>query len=166
MADGVDKQDKDFEKDPLSFFAVGDDSSSSSSDSDSDEDDKQRYVSQDKNNDTNNSKGMRASKLPSPHTLFATVGRPSFLNTTQEESIVDWDKLSTKYNPAIYASAPVVSLEEREKDDTYSDAMISSTPLKYGKELSEIQKHMVLHSKRGSDIRLLAHTESSEKNTG
>lgn len=161
----MEQKDKDSDKDPLSFFAAGDDSSSS--DSEDEGYDNEKDVKEDKDNGEKSCKDTKASKLPSPHTLFATVGRPSFLNTTrQEESTVDWDKLSTKYNPAIYASAPVVSLEEREKDDTYSDAMITSNPIKYGKELSDIQKHIVIHGKRGSDIRLLTHRESSEKNPG
>lgn len=165
MADEVDKQNKNADKDPLSFFAAGDDSSSS--DSEDEGYDNQNDVKEVKNDEASDPKDSGASKLPSPHTLFATVGRPSFLNTTlQEESTVDWDKLSTKYNPSIYAAAPVVSLEEREKDDTYSDAMITSNPMKYGKELTDIQKHIVLHGKRGSDIRLMTHRESAEKSPG
>ncbi|XP_031557116.1 uncharacterized protein LOC116293785 [Actinia tenebrosa] len=164
MADEVEQKDKDTEKDPLSFFAAGDDSSSS--DSEDEGYDNEINVKVDKNDKANDSNDSIASKLPSPHTLFASVGRPSFLNTNQEESTVDWDKLSTKYNQAVYAAAPVVSLEEREKDDSYSDAMITSNPIKYGKELSDIQKHIVIHGKRGSDIRLMTHRESSDKNPG
>lgn len=156
--------DKDDKQDPLSFFAAGDDSSSS----DSENDDENNQVSKNKSKNDDNDDGSltKVSKLPSPQMLFATIGKPKFLKTNQEEAIIDWDKLSTQYNPAIIAASPVVSLEEREKDERYTDATIASSGTKYGKELTDIQKHILLHGKRGSDIRLMTHTESSKKEQG
>lgn len=157
-------EEKEEQKDPLSFFTAGDDSSSS--DSEDDEETYQECKNINKEDDKNETSISAASKLPSPHTLFATVGKPKFLKTMQEEALVDWDKLSTQYNPAVLAAAPVVSLEEREKDEKYSDATITSSATKYGKELTDIQKHIVLHGKRGSDIRLMTHNEGSKKDEG
>lgn len=158
--------EREGEKDVLSFFAVGDDDSSSS-DSEGEEEISQKLENKSTSKGQNDTKNVSpSSKLPSPDTLFATIGKPKFLNTLQEETLVDWNKLSTQYNPAVITAAPMVSLEEREKDERYSDATIASTPMKYGKELTDIQKHIVLHGKRGSDIRLMTHTESSVKDDG
>ncbi|EDO47174.1 predicted protein [Nematostella vectensis] len=153
MAD--DKKDDN----PLSFFSTGDDDSSSS-DSDSEND---------KEHDTDNSEVTKKqlhspeSKLPSPDTLFATVGRPSFLATTKEENTIDWDVISKRCEPnmSVY-SAPPMSLKERENSAEYNDAMITSQPQKYGKELSDIQKHLLVHGKRpANDIRAMTHREGS-----
>lgn len=70
--------------DPLSFFA-GEDSSDSDSEGDPEPEKPSETVEED----------IRPDKLPSPDTLFATVGRPSFLSTSLCSSgghrEVDWD---------------------------------------------------------------------------
>ena len=68
--------------DPLSFFA-GDDSS----DSDSEEDLERGRSSP---NTVTECSESTAGKLPSPSTLFATVGMPSFLKNPQEKHL-NWD---------------------------------------------------------------------------
>lgn len=68
--------------DPLSFFA-GDDSS------DSDSEGGQERGKSSPNTVTECSESTTG-KLPSPSTLFATVGRPSFLENPQEKHL-DWD---------------------------------------------------------------------------
>ena len=69
--------------DPLSFFAAED-----SSDSENEGTPEPREVPEEDEEDN------RPDKLPSPDTLFATVGRPSFLSTTLNPSDkeVNWDR--------------------------------------------------------------------------
>ena len=149
MADESKDTDSDHqdEKDPLSFFTAGDSSSSDNSESEEEtEEDSQDGF---KSKDSRKRVASPKTKLPSPTTLFATVGRPSFLET-KEESYVDWNSLSKRYEPNTYSappvqfSSPVVSRDNEE----YEDAVISSAPVKYGKEISDIQKHLVIHEKR------------------
>jgi hypothetical protein len=72
--------------DPLSFFA-GEDSSDSESEGDPEPENPSEKVEED---------DSRPDKLPSPDTLFATVGRPSFLSTSLNPSgrrgEVNWDR--------------------------------------------------------------------------
>lgn len=151
MADGsadghLDKEECD-DKDPLSFFTAGDSSSSSDSESESDvKDDKQDKL---KSNSSGANVSALKTKLPSPTTLFATVGRPAFLET-KEESYVDWNSLSKRYEPNTYSAPPVQfsTVTESRESEEYEDAVISSAPVKYGKEMSDIQKHLVIHEKR------------------
>lgn len=147
-----DKDESVAEKDPLSFFTAGDSSSSSDSESDNDAD-------KDKESKSKSSTAKKASspktKLPSPTTLFATVGRPAFLET-KEESYVDWNSLSKRYEPNTYSAPPVQfppAAESRDSEE-YEDAVISSAPVKYGKEISDIQKHLVVHDKRSVKVAL------------
>lgn len=144
MADAADLSSDHSEdgKDPLSFFTAGD--SCSSSDSENEEETKE-----DKKEDVIRKVSTPNTKLPSPSTLFATVGRPSFLET-KDENYVDWNSLSKRYEPNTYSAAPVQfsSVSESRDSEDYEDAVISSAPVKYGKELSDIQKHLVIHEKR------------------
>lgn len=152
MAD--DQSDKDesvAEKDPLSFFAAGDSSSSSDSESDNNDDDKGSSL---KSSTSIKNTTSPATKLPSPTTLFATVGRPAFLES-KEESYVDWNSLSKRYEPNTYSAPPVQSSVAESRDsEEYEDAVISSAPVKYGKEMSDIQKHLVVHDKRSVKVAL------------
>ncbi|XP_067056705.1 UPF0690 protein C1orf52 homolog [Acropora muricata] len=148
MADVSKEECLEQEKDPLSFFSAAD--SDSSSDSDSDEETKKEYRDYDKSNDSGKQNVSPASKLPSPTTLFATVGRPSFLET-KEDNYVDWNSLTKSYEPNTYSAPPVqfASVAEIRGSEEYDDdAVISSAPVKYGKEISDIQKHLVVHEKR------------------
>lgn len=150
--DHSDKDESVAEKDPLSFFAAGDSSSSSDSESDNNDDDKGsslKYSSSIKNTTS------PTTKLPSPTTLFATVGRPAFLES-KEESCVDWNSLSKRYDPNTYSAPPVQfsSVAESRDSEEYEDAVISSAPVKYGKEMSDIQKHLVVHDKRSVKVAL------------
>lgn len=136
------------DKDPLSFFSAGDSSSTSDSENESDvrDDDQDKLKSK---SPAGNASALKT-KLPSPTTLFATVGRPAFLET-KEESYVDWNSLSKRYEPNTYSAPPVqfppVTESSRDSEE-YEDAVISSAPVKYGKEISDIQKHLVVHEKR------------------
>ena len=69
--------------DPLSFFA-GEDSSDSESEAEPEQEEATENVED----------NSRSDKLPSPDTLFATVGRPSFLSTslTPSQRQVNWDR--------------------------------------------------------------------------
>ena len=143
-------------KGPLSFFAVGD-SSESESESEVEEVTKTAVIS----------KSVKAkefsptSKLPSPQTLFATVGRPSFLDTARDlETNIDWNSLSKRYessflNPVEYSSPPAPVSVASAAEDEYDEAVVSSAPVKYKKQPTDIQKHMVVHKKRSADIRVL-----------
>ena len=147
MADEEDSTSQE-QSDPLSFFTAGGDSS----DSDSDEDEETH--SNEPSNEPKESVEEKSpkSKLPSPHTLFATVGRPAFLET-KEESHLDWNSLSKRYEPSVTYTAPPVQFTARpEESDEYSDdAVISSAPIKYKKEASDIQKHLLVHHKRTAE---------------
>ena len=143
MADG----EEDLAKDPLSFFAAGESSSGSDTESEGEAVKKKENSlnSQDRASEEPPSK----TKLPSPTTLFATIGRPAFLET-KEECCVDWNSLSKRYEPHTYSAPPVTfseTLAERESEE-YEEAVISSAPVKYGKEVSDIQKHLIIHEKR------------------
>ena len=69
--------------DPLSFFA-GEDSSDSEGEGENEPQEETEKVEE----------VDRPDKLPSPDTLFATVGRPSFLKTslTPSDREVNWDR--------------------------------------------------------------------------
>ena len=132
--------------DPLSFFAAGGDSS----DSDSDEDAESSKLHNQPNRSDEHEKSPE-SKLPSPRTLFATVGRPAFLDK-KEEYDLDWNSLSKRYEPSVsYAAPPVQFNAATEQNDEYDDAVISSAPIKYKREASEIQKHLLVHHKRTAE---------------
>lgn len=108
-----------------------------------------------KSNSSGKKPSLTKTKLPSPTTLFATVGRPAFLES-KEESHVDWDSLSKRYEPNTYSAPPVQfsSVAESRESEEYEDAVISSAPVKYGKEISDIQKHLVVHDKRSVKVAL------------
>ena len=127
--------------DPLSFFATED-----SSDSESEEIPVPQEVQEkDEEND-------RPDKLPSPDTLFATVGRPSFLSTTLNPSDreVNWDRFvkndttENVHSDGTYAAiAPPSDLEQSRGNissslsiaiaSTYTTPSheISAAPVKY-----------------------------------
>ena len=134
-------------KDPLSFFTAGDSSSSSDSENEKETEEDKKHCLNSK--DVMKKVSSPKTKLPSPTTLFATVGRPSFLET-KDENYVDWNSLSKRYEPNTYSAPPVqfCSVSESRDSEDYEDAVISSAPVKYGKELSDIQKHLVIHEKR------------------
>lgn len=149
MADGHSEahEESSDKKDPLSFFTAED--LGSSSDSESDEETSTDNQDSLKSNSSVKKVSSPKTKLPSPTTLFATVGRPSFLET-KEENYVDWNSLSKRYEPNTYSAPPVQfsSVAESRESEEYEDAVISSAPVKYGKEISDIQKHLVIHEKR------------------
>lgn len=154
MADEHSDRDESVaEKDPLSFFTAGD--SSSSSDSESDNDPGEDKESRLKSSSSVKKASSPKTKLPSPTTLFATVGRPAFLES-KEESPVNWNSLSKRYEPNTYSAPPVqfLSVAESRDNEEYEDAVISSAPVKYGKEMSDIQKHLVVHDKRSVKVAL------------
>lgn len=153
MADEHSEKDKSVaEKDPLSFFTAGDSSSSSDSESDKDV---EEHEEEKKTSSSEKKLSSTKIKLPSPTTLFATVGRPAFLES-KEESQVDWNSLSKRYEPNTYSAPPVQfsSVAESRESEEYEDAVISSAPVKYGKEISDIQKHLVIHDKRSVKVAL------------
>lgn len=127
--------------DPLSFFAAED-----SSDSESEGIPSPQEVPEKDEEDT------RPDKLPSPDTLFATVGRPSFLSTTLNPSgrEVNWDRFvkndteENVHSDGMYAAiAPPSDLESSRGNissslsiaiaSTYTTPSheISAAPVKY-----------------------------------
>lgn len=137
--------------DPLSYFA-GD----SSSDTDEEEEETAKVVS------GNGSAGGEgdASKLPSPDTLFATVGRPSFLKDTSPDDI-DWDKFVKSSEPVEadmhsvsgYSAIPPPSSAETQQ------ASISAAPVKYTpadmdpkfRTVSSVGDHQTAGTKRAAE---------------
>ena len=77
--------------DPLAFFAEGDDSSSS-------EDEEATEWRTKAPKKAEESEGNDGDKLPSPDTLFRSVGRPSFLDDPKERYI-DWDRFVKSSEP-------------------------------------------------------------------
>lgn len=76
MADEpLNKEGNSADKDPLSFFTAGDSSSNSDSENESDvRNDEQDKL---KSNSPAGNASAAKTKLPSPTTLFATVGKPA-----------------------------------------------------------------------------------------
>lgn len=92
--------------DPLNFFTAGDDSS----DSDDEEDTGDRDSRPDRPSDVENG---GADKLPSPDSLFKSVGRPSFLDNPSEK-FIDWDRFVKKNTeveePSVHDSEGYVAI--------------------------------------------------------
>lgn len=92
--------------DPLNFFTAGDDSS----DSDDEEDTGDRDSRLDRPSDVEND---GADKLPSPDSLFKSVGRPSFLDNPSEK-FIDWDRFVKKNTeveePSVHDSEGYVAI--------------------------------------------------------
>ena len=114
--------------DPLSFFA-GDDSSTS--ESESGEDAAPERETKDNTEDQEN-----GNKLPSPSTLFASIGRPDFLDNPLEKHI-DWDRFvknpdsppeSNVHASGHYAAIPP---PKTEAFPTSTPSEISAPPIKY-----------------------------------
>ena len=139
----------DQEEKGLSFFTADDNDSSSESDSD-----EERFKTTAKEAEGNGSvEGDPKDKLPSPSTLFATVGKPKFLDRPLEDEDVDWNSLSKRYEPLFeYSSvsypAETVDLSSAER----TEASVSGAPVKYKREISETTRHMFLHGKRSVDM--------------
>ena len=132
--------------DPLSFFAGEDSSDSESEGEENQEDTKIDSKLNEKEADSNE----LSSKLPSPDTLFATVGRPAFLDTAPDRHI-NWDRFVKKHEDNIHetdshiAIPPPADLDSGNRSkpvssglsiaiaSTYSEpsAEISAKPVKY-----------------------------------
>ena len=141
--------------DPLSFFA-GDASSSSSEDEASDAEDQEKEAEPqlDETGD----------RLPSPRTMFATVGRPSFLDNPLENQL-DWDKLarvaeedSEHQSGGWYSAVPPPS-----ELNGSSDVSVSAAPLKYDVEKGETEEEASTAAASGVKRALSADEEEGEK---
>ena len=108
--------------DPLNFFAGGEDSS----DSEEGEDAGDRNTRPDKPSEGENGEG---DKLPSPDSLFKTVGRPSFLNNPNEK-FIDWDRFVKKNSepeePSVHESEGYVAIPPPESLREKSGPVTSS----------------------------------------
>ena len=139
----------------LSFFTADDNETSSES-----ENEEESITT----NEPLTKTSTQANKLPSPTTLFATVGKPKFLETPLEQNEVDWNALSKRYEPLFeYSSvsypAESVDLESEERND----ASISGAPIKYKTEISETKRHLFLHGKRSADLATVADAQPSSQ---
>lgn len=137
----------------LSFFTADD--NETSSESENEEESCQTH-------EPTTTETSNANKLPSPSTLFATVGKPKFLETPLEQNDVDWNSLSKRYEPLFeYSSvsypAETVDLESNERNE----ASISGAPIKYKTEISETKRHLFLHGKRSADLASVVDTPST-----
>ena len=149
--------------DPLSFFA-GEASSSSESDSE-EEDDSAIRESEAKGS----SEGPQDSeKLPSPSTLFATVGRPAFLNNPMEKHI-DWDRFVKNPEPELeepnvhstgtagsYAAIPPPSMAETVTTSAGSVILstggeLSAPPVRYSAAEAVDSKQQTVSDKLATD---------------
>ena len=131
----------------LSFFTAN--NSDSSSDSDSDEDKIRPEIP----TNSGDIQKHNEHKLPSPTTLFATVGKPKFLDRPLEDEDIDWTSLSKRYEPLYeYSSvsypSETVDLSSAER----TEASITGAPVKYKTEISETKRHLFLHGKRTVDL--------------
>lgn len=139
----------DQEEKGLSFFTADDNDSSSESDSD-----EERFKTAEREAEGNgNVEGDPKDKLPSPSTLFATVGKPKFLDRPLEDEDVDWNSLSKRYEPLFEyssVSCPAESIDLSSAERT--EASVSGAPVKYKREISETTRHMFLHGKRSVDM--------------
>ncbi len=111
--------------DPLGFFAG--EASSSSEDEDDD------GGTQQLEGPTKTSEDAENGKLPSPDTLFATVGRPAFLDNPLEGHI-NWDRFvktqETSPEPNVHSSEGYVAIPP--PDSLASDTQsISAAPVRY-----------------------------------
>ena len=139
----------------LSFFTADDNETSSESENEEESS---------TTNEPLTKTSSQANKLPSPTTLFATVGKPKFLETPLEQNEVDWNALSKRYEPLFeYSSvsypAESVDLESEERND----ASISGAPIKYKTEISETKRHLFLHGKRSADLATAADAQPSSQ---
>ena len=85
--------------------------------------------------------------------LFATVGKPKFLDRPLEDEDVDWNSLSKRYEPLFEyssVSCPAESVDLSSAERT--EASVSGAPVKYKREISETTRHMFLHGKRSVDM--------------
>ncbi|XP_046845458.1 uncharacterized protein LOC124439277 [Xenia sp. Carnegie-2017] len=133
----------------LSFFTANDDDSSSESDNECDKHDfhKEPITTPE------TCIAVADNKLPSPSTLFATVGKPKFLETALKPNEVDWNSISRRFEPlyeysSVSCPAESVDLESEERNE----ASISGAPIKYKTEISETKRHLFLHGKRSADL--------------
>ena len=132
----------------FSFFTADDNDSSSESESEDELTSKQEPTS------TSNTEASLENKLPSPSTLFATVGKPKFLEKPLEQNDVDWNSVSRRYEPLFEyssVSCPSGEMVDLESDER-NEASISGAPIKYKTEISETKRHLFLHGKRAVDL--------------
>lgn len=147
--------------DPLGFFA-GEASSSSESESENEEGGGSREEEatrpQEGPGDPN--------KLPSPDTLFATVGKPAFLNNPLDRHI-DWDQFVKNPDPTpepnIHATGSYAAIPPPRAEDlpggTSTKSMgvlggateISAPPVRYSPPSEVDPKHAVVSSKLSSE---------------
>lgn len=141
--DSNDKSEK--QTNGLSFFTADDNETSSESENE------QESSSNPEPAATETSHSVK--QLPSPSTLFATVGKPKFLETPLEQNNVDWNSLSKRYEPLFEYSSVSCPVETVDlESDERNEASISGAPIKYKTEISETKKHLFLHGKRSADL--------------
>jgi hypothetical protein len=139
----------------LSFFTADDDETSSESE------DEEESKPTDEETSVTSSETSHSNKLPSPSTLFATVGKPKFLETRLEENDVDWNSLSKRYEPLFEYSSVSCPVERVDlESDERNEASISGAPIKYKTEISETKRHAFLHGKRSADLASAVDTPS------
>lgn len=113
--------------DPLAFFAG---ESSESDSGDEDDDVAQGRVNQSPPRAPGSSTEESVDKLPSPNTLFATVGRPAFLDNPLDRHI-NWDRFvkvpDLPPEPNIHSSGHYVAIPPPKEDDLGGSAVTSTS---------------------------------------
>ena len=152
------KDNSQKETNGLSFFTADDDETSS--ESENEEESSQTHET----TTTTETETSHANKLPSPSTLFATVGKPKFLETPLEHNDVDWNSLSKRYEPLFEYSSVSCPVETVDlESDERNEASISGAPIKYKTEISETKRHLFLHGKRSADLVTAVDTPSTDQ---
>jgi hypothetical protein len=152
------KDNSQKETNGLSFFTADDDETSS--ESENEEESSQTHET----TTTTTTDTSHANKLPSPSTLFATVGKPKFLETPLEDNDVDWNSLSKRYEPLFEYSSVSCPVETVDlESDERNEASISGAPIKYKTEISETKRHLFLHGKRSADLVTAVDTPSTDQ---
>ena len=147
--------------DPLAFFA----GESSESDSEEEEDDTaQGKVNQAPLRTPESRTEESVAKLPSPNTLFATVGRPSFLDNPLDRHI-NWDHFvkipDLPPEPNIHSSGHYVAIPPPKEDDlggsaktstsVASGGAISAPPVRYSTASELDPKQLTVSNKLPSE---------------
>lgn len=151
--------------DPLSFFAGEDSSESESEGEESQKDAKQKANLQESNKAESTSEV--STKLPSPDTLFATVGRPSFLDTAVDTHI-NWDRFVKKPEENIHetdthvAIPPPSDLDSGDRSKPVSSGLSIAIASTYSEPSTEISAKPVRYTSQDVDSKFRTVSDSNE----
>lgn len=149
--------------DPLSFFA-GEDTSDSESEGEGKEEETKKDINL---KESECERSDTTTKLPSPDTLFATVGRPSFLDTAQDKHI-NWDHFVKKPEDNIHetdshvAIPPPASLDSEDHSKPVSSGLSIAIASTYSEPSTEISAQPVKYTSQDADPKFRTVSDNSE----